>query len=104
MIPNNALENRLNKIREGSPAPEPPSDKIELINKQQNNNVVNKQSPKEIVIISFFELISSLLISILYGFGFETIFNQNWNFIGLLGVGFIFHQFLTYINNIFKPR
>lgn len=101
MLPNNSLEKRLNTIKNGQPAPNPPSDvkiKHNTAKPITNIKLINKQT----ILNSSVALLINLSASLLYGFGIETIFNKSWAFMGILGVGFIINQVITIILKLFN--
>jgi hypothetical protein len=99
MMQHNALENRLNAVRSGKPAPAvPASFGDKPINQHPKNNAV--PSHKQIIITESYKFFTVLAASLLYGYGVNAIFSTDWNFIGVLGVGFIANHFLTALSKI----
>jgi hypothetical protein len=105
MIPNNALEKRLNDIKNGKSAPEPPSDKVIILNPAQES-IVEKpeiiESPRTILYKTAINLVAYFFISVIDGFAIKTIFNQSWSFLQMIAVGYFFYQILMIISNLFK--
>ena len=103
MFANNALSDRLNEIKKGNPNPKPI---INTIIKKETEVVPNATSiiptPGKLFMISFIDLLSTIFVSIFYGFGIETLLNKDWNFLGTFSVGFILHQLLTYFYKLIK--
>jgi hypothetical protein len=101
MINHNALENRLNAVREGKPIP-PVEPQIQINHQGQVISQVHKEiSYKEFLIQESYKLFNVLATSALYGFGLKAIFSTSWSFVGLLGVGFLLNHILTIFLKLF---
>jgi hypothetical protein len=103
MISHNSLQDRLTAVRDGKPIPKPPmSQKVEI--KPSNAPQASTVTYKQFFISEGYKLFNVMATSALYGFGIKTIFSQTWDFIGILGVGFLLNHFLTIIlkSKLFK--
>ena len=102
MIAHNSLGERLNAIKNGKPIPEPP--------KQSEINFPDFQIPpfhktisyKQFFVSEGYKLFNVMGASILYGFGIKALFSMDWNFLGILGVGFLLNHALTILLKLFK--
>ena len=105
MINHNALEDRLEAIKSGQAIPEPPLPPRSKQGKKQE--VVPQQNfitYKQFFINEGWKTFNVLSASILYGYGLKALFAQDWNFIGVLGIGFLLNHFLTIILKLFKKK
>jgi hypothetical protein len=98
MLPHKSLEDRLNAVKNGKPIPNPPVAEKPLINNEQVPQQQFQQimSLKQFFFSEGYKIFNVLSSSILYGYGIRTIFSQDWNFIGSLGVGFLLNHALTF--------
>ena len=101
MLHDSALQDRLNAVKEGKPIPQPPREEVTPQVKGPR-----MLTPKEFFINEGYKTFQVLTTSILYGFGINAIFAQDWNFMSLFGVGLIFnHLFsnsISLISKLFK--
>lgn len=107
MIQHNSLEQRLNAVKTGQPIPSPPllgDSPIEKFNQDLHKHLENKKivSLKQFFIAEGYKIFNVISSSILYGFGIKAIFSTDWNFMGILGVGFLLNHFLTILLKLFK--
>ena len=98
MINHNALQSRLQAVKNGQPIPEPP---------MAPQSMVAPPSPKTVALKQFFitegyKFFNVLAASVLYGYGIKAIFSTDWNFMGLLGVGFLLNHSLTILLKLIK--
>ena len=102
MIKHNALEDRLNAVRDGKPIPKVPA-QFEINSPEagliQTQKIITY---KEFLISEGYKLFNVLATSTLYGFGIKAIFSSDWKFIGTLGVGFLLNHFLTILLKLLK--
>lgn len=102
MIKHNALEDRLNAVREGKPIPPVPTP-IEIIHPEQDKpKTASPIYHKEFLISESYKLFNVLATSLLYGFGINAIFSTDWSFMGSWGVGFLLNHSLTIILKLLK--
>lgn len=101
MIKDNLLKDRLNAVRVGNPIP---TVQKEIVNISSNQTIDNssKLSKETVINKQFFKLelyktFQVLVVSILYGYGISSIFEKEWTFLGLFGVGLIFNHILSNI-------
>ncbi len=101
MLEHNSLQLRLNAVREGKKAPMPPMPPRPVAQVQQGNATM---SYKQFFVNEAYKLFNVLSASTLYGFGIKAITQLDWNFIELLGVGFLLNHFLTILmkSKLFK--
>ena len=93
MIEHNSLQERLNAVKNGKSIPTPPMPKpVPQPQVQQGGNFMTY---KQFFISEGYKLFNVMATSVLYGFGVQTIFQEDWNFLGILGVGFLLNHFLT---------
>ena len=108
MIRHDALEKKLNDIKKVNTTQEEIQPQTSIDNTSdltvQKSSEQLKSDFKILLQTSIIELISILILSTIYGYGFKTIFNQSWSFIGLFSVGFIFHQTLIFILKLFSSK
>lgn len=87
MIGDNELEDRLNAVKNGNNPPDSRNQDEEMAAKLKGNAAIN-------VYKEFGYLIGLILTPILYGYAFNAIFNQDWTFFEIVGVGFLFKQLM----------
>lgn len=102
MIPDKALERRLNGIREGAEIPEPPKEIQKPLINFQEAPAKKDENLKLLMSHHITTLIVSLIVSFFYGFGLEALFSQNWSFLGTIGVGFLLNQFVILLFKFFN--
>ena len=98
MINHNALQNRLQAVKDGKPIPEPPL---------AQQSMVKPPAPQTIALRQFFiteayKFFNVIAASVLYGYGIKAIFSTDWNFMGILGVGFLLNHSLTILLKLLK--
>ena len=110
MINHNALADRLNALKDGTPVPEQINPEYSWA-PQKPEPKPKLSLTKEIAIDMYRSLsrISGVLVaSALYGFGIEALFSMDWEPIQALGVGFLFNHSLTTIplalKNLFTKK
>lgn len=105
MIKHDLLENRLNAVRKGIPAPHP-NDRQAVNNQKKESKIQNSEkqilSYKQFFINEGYKTFNVLAASILYGYGIKALVSSDWNFLGTLGVGFLLNHFITIILKLFK--
>jgi len=101
MLEHNSFQERLNAVKNGEPIPKPPMPKP-IIQKPQIQQGQNLLTYKQFFVNEGYKLFNVLSASALYGFGLKAIFGTEWNFIGLLGVGFLLNHGLTLILKLFR--
>jgi hypothetical protein len=102
MIKHNALEDRLNAVREGKPIPKTPA-QFEINSFGNDQSQIHKiVTLKHFFISEAYKLFNVLATSALYGFGLKAIFSTDWAFIGTLGVGFLLNHSLTILLKLLK--
>lgn len=105
MINHSALEERLTAITKIEQVPEPPlppASKNEVHPQPQQSQAFITY--KQFFINEGYKTFNVLATSMLYGFGVRAIFAKDWNFIGLLGAGFLLNHFLTLSLKLFKRK
>lgn len=104
MIQHNSLAERLNAVKGGKPIPTPPAiDNITIPIKTDKSAELNTPvSIKDFLVIESYKLFGVLAASTLYGAGLKAIFNTNWNFIGMIGVGLLLNHFLSFVLKLFR--
>lgn len=94
MLEHNSLSLRLNAVRNGEKIPAPPLPPKPIAqNPQTQGSAI--MTYKQFFINEVYKLFNVLSASTLYGFGIKAIAKADWNFIELLGVGFLLNHFLT---------
>lgn len=101
MIKHNSLAERLNAVKNGKPIPKPPI-YIEIDQQKLQKQKSKIVSYKHFFISEIYKLFNVMSASILYGFGLKALFSMDWNFIGILGVGFLLNHALTILLKLFK--
>ena len=106
MINDNSLGDRLNAVKYGQPIPNPQNKEQTVIMKKNEDNyqVSNKSSDYAFLIPKIINLIDVLFASFLYGYAFKTLFNVDWDILGILSVGFIFSHAISVFPRILFPK
>ena len=103
MIEHNSLQDRLNAVKSGKPIPKPPMPKLKPAPSmiQQGPTVLTY---RQFFVNEGYKLFNVISASILYGFGLNAIFRADWDFLGILGVGFLLNHGLTILmkSKLFK--
>jgi len=104
MIKHNSLEERLNAVKLGNPIPHPPTMPEMNFQQSQSATSIKPITAKQFFISEGYKLFNIVSASILYGFGIKAIFSTDWNFLGILGVGFLLNHALTILlkSKLFK--
>ena len=109
MIRNNALANRLNAVKGGQEIPKSVNDDNILrgINLPVETKIENPvievnqiSSIKTILLSSLISFAEIFILSFFYGFGARTLMSQDWNVLGIFGVGLIVNQIFSLISNL----
>jgi hypothetical protein len=104
MIKHNSLEERLNAVKLGNPIPQPPLQSEVNFLQPGQSTTIKPMTYKQFFIHEGYKLFSVMSASILYGFGIKALFSTDWNFFGILGVGFLLNHVLTILlkSKLFK--
>ncbi len=106
MIKDNALANRLNAVKGGQEIPKPVSENNILAGapepEQQEEfyEVPQFTSVKQIFLSSLINFAEIAIMSFFYGFGIRTLMSQDWNVLGIFGVGLLANQIFSLIANL----
>ena len=97
MINDNVLSDRLNLYREGKTEETP---KGEIINESIESTISNFLA----IVFNIIEVGIVFARSLAFGYAAKTIFVTDWNFLGLIAVGFSTEIIITNIFNLFKQK
>ena len=120
MISDNSLSKRLNAVKKGDTPPPITSSEIKIVPtiikldediKSEMDPITTPLKVEEKIksedkihplLFNVYELSSIIILSFIYGKGFETIFSTHWSIMGGFSVGVIFWSFLNYFSKLFK--
>lgn len=109
MLADNSLSNRLNAIKRGKipPSPENNDKLIESLLEQKNEADYTNASLAVTVVMAMLNIFDVLIASVLYGYGTKVLYSLfitsvDWNFIEVLGLGFLLNNAYVVLLNIYK--
>jgi len=111
MIPDNALGDRLNDVKDGiTPIIPSPIDNfmnsLTTKTKIEVESEVIKKDKLLTIGLSVLTMVDVLIVSILYGYAAAALFSTDWIFLEIAGVGFLANTLFTYtsklISKLFK--
>jgi hypothetical protein len=102
MINNNALADRLNAYKKGEILPAP-----ESIEEYANSFPFEGKDPlnfKELIINNIVLVLTYIVYTLSFGYGAKTLFNTDWNFLGMFAIGSAISILIFNLYNIFTER
>lgn len=104
MIKDKGLANRLNAVKKGKEIPVSAEEKF-IVGTPIPAPIAEKQETEQqrpglwIFLDGILNLSELIIMSLLYGFGVKTLLSQNWEFLGILGVGILVNQIFSILSN-----